>query len=204
MLAVTVGGRAGSPACRRRRESVSQAWVLAAVQFNDGGAVVGERVGLRRRRERPAPVTDGEESGARRHPQVVGNVEGLDHARGRGTRRRGRAGAHAALGEGGPQFVLVRAAVVHQVGLDDGVARLRGRSDSPGESFMPSVTSCRIIWLPAAAPSLLIRLARASHSVTHQTSPWLWTSDGVHVGRAEDRAVRHRGVRAGLRRDRCP
>src|SRR5262245_31828275 len=40
-----------------------------------------------------------------------------------------------------------------------------------GERFMPSVTSCRMSWLPTAKPYLLISLTRASHNVTHHSSP---------------------------------
>ena len=48
-----------------------------------------------------------------------------------------------------------------------------------GASFMPSVTSLITMLFPATAPSLLISAARTSQSVTHHTSPWLWTSDGL-------------------------
>src|SRR5690242_9944037 len=51
-----------------------------------------------------------------------------------------------------------------------------------GASFMPSVTNCSTIWLPEAAPNLLIKFARTSQSVTHQTSPWLWTSEELTFG----------------------
>ena len=44
-----------------------------------------------------------------------------------------------------------------------------------GESFMPSVTSLRMSWLPIAKPCLTTMLARASHSAAHQTLPALWT-----------------------------